>query len=165
MLNVNYNLTIDANLMHVEPKLPAMGTLERWNSEGKIVLVEAEPRLGASQPDSAWPRSPSGFAQASQHQRNIRGPVKRAPAGAKSFKEFAAVLFPYKDPQKLNMGEVNDVAHLVRHHTSKNEMFITGNLKGFIDSGRRELLKAVFGIVTMTPEEATEMLSKKENWN
>jgi hypothetical protein len=155
-----YKLTIDINLLHREDPIPKMDTLVRWRSEGKVELVEADPpRVVVNEPPpqpykaNNWMRDP---------RQRIR--PKKPASGAATFKSIAAVLFPNKDSLKLNMGEVNDVAHLVRHHTSKNEFFVTHNRKDFIDDGKRERLKASFGILAVTPDEAVQTLTTIEGW-
>ncbi len=158
---MNYKITIDVNLMYAEPVVPAMETLKRWEKEGKVVLVEAEPPRGDRSPSYGWPGSPP--KPQAPHRNGPRGRMKKE-AGSLDFKGVAAVLFPQKDSQKLSMGEVNNVAHLIKHHSSKNEMFVTHNAKDFIESGRRERLKASFGVIAMTPEETVTMLSEMECW-
>lgn len=160
---MKYRLTIDVNLMHADPIAPAMTTLKRWKSEGMIDLIEAEPSRSEREPAYGWPGAPTKPIDTNNPRRGGRNPVKRD-AGASNFKSLAAVLFPYKDSQKLNMGEINDVAHLLKHHGSKNELFVTINQKDFIEAGKREQLKAAFGIIAMTPDEAVQMLSKIEGW-
>lgn len=162
---MKYKLTIDVQLMNMEPAVTGMDVLKRWQTEGKIELVEAEPPRVEKEPAYNWPGAPP---KPREENRGFRGSprarVKKEAPGEVNFKGVAAVLFPYKDSQKLNMGEINDVAHLVRHHNSKNELFVTANVKDFIADRKRERLKTSFGIVAMTPEEAVQMLGSIEGW-
>ena len=161
---MNYKLTIDVNLMHVDPKLPPIDKLKKWKEEGKLDLIEAEPSKNTErEPAFGWPGAAPKPPE-NRFARNNRGRPKKDPSSGTNFKRVAAVLFPHKDSQKLNMSEINDVAHLIQHHTSKNELFITCNGKNFIESGKRELLKSYFGVIAMTPDEAVAMLSKMEGW-
>jgi hypothetical protein len=163
MTLMNYKLTIDINLMYADPKLPAMDTLKRWKSEGKIDLIEAEPPRNAS--SYGWPGAPAKPTyQAGNFRGKTRARVTKSAPGGINFNGVAAVLFPQRDPQKLHMSEINDVAHLIKHHMNKHELFVTANLKDFIEGGKKERLKASFGIIAMTPDEAVEMLSKMEGW-
>jgi hypothetical protein len=162
---MNYKLTIDVNLMHTETKQPAMDTLRRWKEEGKIDLIEADPPKSAREPAYGWPGAPPKANPDTRFGRaGTRGRPKKESGSGPNFKGVASVLFPNKDPLKLNMAEINNVAHLLKHHGSKNELFITANLKDFIDGGRRELLKSHFGVVAMTPVEAVDMLKEIEGW-
>lgn len=163
---MNYKLTIDRNLMDLSPEPQPLGTLKRWKTEGKLELVEAEPTLrGHLSPDnSAWfVLNKKEDTKSSPKTSWQRMPSKLA-AGKIKFAQVASILFPRRDTQRLNMTEVNDVAHMVKHHGSGNELFVTGNKENFIDGGRRELLKASFGVIAMTPEEAVRMLSEIEGW-
>jgi len=162
---MQYKITIDINLMHAAPNIPGMDTLKRWMSEGKIELIEAEPPKVEKAIPYGWPGAPPKPVESRDPRlRGGRRIIKKDPPGGASFKGVAAVLFPQKDAQKLNMGEINDVAHMVKHHISKNEIFVTHNRKDFIEEGKRTALKSAFGIVAMTPAEAVEMLTKIESW-
>jgi hypothetical protein len=161
---VTYKLTIDINLLDVDPKVPAITTLKRWKEEGKIDLIEAEGNNVKRPQAYGWPGAPPKPVEENRGRGNLRVRPKKDSASGPNFKNVAAVLFPHKDSQKLNMSEINDVAHLIKHHDSKNEIFVTKNNKDFIDEGRRELLRSYFGVVAMTPEEAVDMLSKTEGW-
>lgn len=159
MTPMNYKLTIDVNLMDEGSKIPAMDTLKRWKREGKIELIEAAPSQNASY---GWPGSTIRTSPSRDPRGRTR--MKKDPPGSPNFKTVAGVLFPSKDFLKLNMGEINDVAHLVKHCVNKNEFFITVNMKDFIESGRRETLKQSLGIIAMTPDEVVEALAKIEGW-
>jgi len=147
---MRYKLTIDRNLTNCSPELQAVSTLKRWKAEGKLNLIEAEAKANLFSEKRAlkpWQRGPS-----------------KAGAGKAKFDHVASVLFPSRNVQKLNMLEINDVAHMIKHHGSGNEIFVTGNTENFIDGGRRERLKAVLGVIAMTPDEAVRMLSEIEGW-
>ena len=69
-----------------------------------------------------------------------------------------------RDAHKLNMAELNDVTHLIRHLNQGRNIFVTRNSKSFIDQGKREQLQSAFRISAMTPEEVVDRLSKQEGW-
>src|SRR6185312_9453142 len=144
---MQYKLTIDINLMHEAQTIPAMDVLKRWKAEGKIDLIEAEPPRLERGSAHGWPGAQIIKNEVRDpRQRGGRRIIKKESSHGANFRNLAAVLFPQKDSQKLNMGEINDVAHMLKHHSSKNELFITHNLKDFIEEGKRERLKAGFGI-------------------
>lgn len=162
---MTYKITVDVNLMNAETAVPGMETLKRWKDEGKLDLLEADPPRTAKAPAYGWPGAPPKPKETqSSWGEPKRRPKKMAESGSANFKSVASVLFPSKDPQKLNMGEINNVAHLIQHHISKNEIFVTGNSRDFIEGGRRDLLKVCFGIIAMTPEEAVKMLGEIQGW-
>lgn len=75
---------------------------------------------------------------------------------------MSAVLFPLRDPQRLNMNEINDVTHLLRHHTLGHTIFVTTNAQNFIVEGKRERLHSLFKILVLTPEETVVALGKPD---
>ena len=152
---MKYKITVDINLMHENPAIPAMDTLKRWVGEGKLELIESEPpRLVPGAPPKAPPPKVDT-------RWGTRTRVAKELPGAVKFKNVAAVLFPKKDSQKLDMSEINDVARLVKHHGSRNEIFVTNN-QNFLEM--RDSLKAAYGTVTMTPQEVVGSLSSIEGW-
>ena len=158
-----YKLTIDGYLLTAEDPSKAMKTLKRWKEEGKVELVDVDPPKTAREQPYGWPGAPPKPPSPYPQRNMSRGRLKKDEPGSPGFKGIASVLFPHKDPQKLSMTEINDVAHLLIHHASKNELFVTPN-QGFIDGGKRERLKTAFGIIAMTPDEAVSMLSEMEGW-
>ncbi len=158
----NYKLTIDRDLLTQTPMSAAILNLQRWKSEARVELIEAEPstRTSTAAPANVPPKT-GRPASGSKGWYQTRPKVA---AGKVVFGRMAAILFPGRDVQRLNMTEVNDVAHLVRHHLSGNELFVTGHAECFIEGGRRDLLKANFGVVAMTPEETVRMLSETHGW-
>lgn len=160
---VVYKLTIDVNLMAAGLKLDAMDTLKRWEAEGKIQLLEADPPKTAAYgwPGAAPQPPPVAPAPWGRQRRRLK---KSEESGNASFKSVAAVLFPGKDPWKLNMSEVNNVAHLIRHHSTKNDIFVTNN-STFLEGGRREVLKSYFGITAMNPDEVVRWLEHSDGWD
>jgi hypothetical protein len=163
---MSYKLTIDKDLMHKVPPPQGIDVLKRWETEGKLALIEAEPSTkGKPTADNeGWFKlnnradAPPGGAKI------LRRIPSKVAAVRVTFARMATILFPHRDTQKLNMTEINDVAHMVKHHGSGNELFVTGNSDSFIKGGRRELLKASFGVIAMTPEEAVRMLTEIEGW-
>lgn len=132
--------------------------LKRWKEEGKISFNEADRATLGRDPVKGWPGATVKTPQAKSRAGKI------VDSGKATFHSVSSILFPSKDPNKLNMGEINNVAHLIKHHSSKNEIFVTLNLKSFIEDGKREKLKNAFGIVAMTPEETVHMLGELEGW-
>jgi len=66
------------------------------------------------------------------------------------------IMFPNVDFSILNeknQGRLADIDHLLGHILEKRDYFITSNTKDFIDKGKREKLRSLFGIVILTPEE------------
>ncbi len=152
-----YKLTMQGSLLEDSAGVSSIQTLKRWREEGKIDLVDANPAKGAV-PISRNPEIDAGGRR--------RIPSRKiAESGKANFKAVAAAIFPGKDPLKLDMTEINNVAHLIKHHASKNEIFVTADTRSFIEGGRRESLKAQFGILAMTPDEAVRMLCELQGWS
>lgn len=160
---LTHKITVDINLLYAEPVLPAVDTLKRWRGEGKVEMMEVEPPRGGGV-QMGWPGGPPRVVDNSNGKRTFRTKVKKDGNGVGNFTHVAALLFPQKDSHKLSMTEINDVAHLIRHYESKNEVFVTRNESCFIEGGRRELLKRALGIVAMTPDETVQMFKKSEGW-
>jgi hypothetical protein len=148
---LGYRFTIDKNLNGHAPPPEGMAVLRRWKSEGKIELFDAEPAPGMSQP-----MQPNG--------RNGRNTQKlsKAASAKTTFSKLAPILFPTRDVTKLNMQEINDVAHLAIHCQSGNDIFVSSNPIFSEVLGRKRL--ASIGVVTKTPEEAVQYLAEKEGW-
>jgi hypothetical protein len=161
---MNYKLTIDINVLRTDSTPEGMETLQRWQTEGKIEIIEAEPPKSEKPTDYNFPGAPPKVVEADSRYPRGRGRPKKNLTSGPDFKGLSAILFPHRDPHKLNMTEINDIAHLMKHHGARNELFITINAKDFIDGGRRELLKASFGLLVMTPQEAVQMLTSLEGW-
>lgn len=161
---MSYKLTIDVNLMKAEPVVDGMETLKRWKEEGKVELIDSDPPKVATPAAYGWPGAPPKPPE-NKPTWGARKPrsKKMSDSGNATFKSVAAVLFPGKDSQKLHMGEINEVTHLIRHHASKNEIFVTVT-NSYLEGGRRDLLKHYFGIVAMTPTETVKTLSEMEGW-
>jgi hypothetical protein len=159
--SIKYRLTLDTSLTKDASQIPAMGVLQRWKSEGKVDFLEASPEVKEVY---GWP----GAAPVPPGQRDFDGKrrhfKKQPTVGGVNFKSIAAVLFPHRPSDKLDMGEINQVAHLIKHHGNKNEIFVTKNTVSYIEGGRRERLKSSFGILVMTPEDTVQMLSEMESW-
>ena len=103
---MTYKLTIDTNLMDPNLKIAAMDIIKRWKEEGKIDFSEAnKPKLDRD-PATGWPGAPAKLA----HPR--ARPGKILDSGKATFASIATILFPQKDPHKLSMMEINNVAHL-----------------------------------------------------
>ena len=152
-----YKVTLDGGLLRTPVLLPAIQTLKAWEAEGKIELFESD-RSKEVKIASGWPGAPKpvGFS------RRVRT-TKRAEPGGLSFQRIAAILFPCRDPHRLNMTEVNDVTHLIRHHALGHSFFVTTNVRDFIADGKRERIKAISKIMILTPEEAVALLKESES--
>ena len=166
VIKLNYKLTIDVNLMDTELNIPAMNTLKRWKEEGKLDLIEADGRGAPKKEVYTWPGAPKSTEPAEKPawKGGKARSGKMNESGKANFKSVAAVIFPGKDPMKLNLKEINNVAHLIKHHSVKNEIFVAAKESEFITSGRRDLLKSYFGIIVMTPDEAVEALTELQGW-
>lgn len=147
-------LTIDSNVINVRGRLAAMNTIEKWQSEGKVLLVGAQRLTNEMR----------GYADAKvKTMKNVSEPMvwgisdwgsKWGAAGpVPDYKELAEVLFPKVRWDRLNQNQQNDVMHLMGHCDSDSKVFITSDIKDFIKRGRRERLRDKFGIEVMTPEE------------
>jgi hypothetical protein len=138
---------------------PAVATLKTWQMEGKIEIFETDradtPAIGSS----GW----SGTHRATGEFKR-RPPPKRDPKAAAKFGQIAAVMFPMRDTHRLNISELNDVNHLLRHLTLGRTIFITRNTASFIADGKRDKILAVLPVSIMTPEEAVAHLSKEQAW-
>lgn len=152
-----YKVTLDGGLLRDTELLPAVRALQSWASEGKIEIFESDRAKDVKPPVDPWttPR-PTG--------PNRYRTVKKVDTKGASFQRVSAVLFPMRDAHRLNMTEVNDVAHLIRHHTLGHSMFVTNNTKDFIANGKREQLQNAFKLVVLTPDEAVTVLCKSESW-
>jgi hypothetical protein len=151
---------LDGGLLRENVLLTAVKTLKNWEAEGRIELFEADrAKESPSSQTFGWPGAPPPPRAPSR----FRGPKKSSP-GSLSFQEMSNVLFPGRDPHRLKMNEVNDVAHLVRHHSLGHTFFVTTNVESFMAKGKREYLKAKFQIVVLTPEETVLALEKLEGF-
>jgi len=144
-------LTLDGGLLREATLLPAVRTLANWQAEGKIELFECD-RISAV-------AAPVASSRMAGMQSRYRGPRRGSSTGP-SFQRISSVLFPRRDPSRLNMTEINDVAHLVHHYSLGHAMFVTTNVKDFIADGKREHLKAAFNLLVFTPDEAVGALTK-----
>lgn len=154
------DMTVDADLMIAHPPAEGMETLKQWLSEGKVQITEAlRPPVAAK--STGWPGAPSIAEQKGGRMARAR---KVDQSGKLKFSNVAAILFPSRNANKLSISEVNDVAHLIKHHGSERSLFVTTNSDTFINGGRRESLKAAFGIVTVTPLELVAKLCDENGW-
>src|SRR5688572_896536 len=99
-------LTLDGGLLRESELLPAVKTLKTWEAEGRIELFESD-RAKETTGQQGWPGGPAPVRPHSK----FRVAKKSDPSGA-SFQRISAVLFPHRDSLRLNMTEVNHVAHL-----------------------------------------------------
>ncbi len=156
---VTYKLTLDVDLTQPEVKVEGMDQLKKWQSEAKIELYEANVNKDKK------PEGTPAPVERKMYGRDPRRPsAKKDQSGKADFRSVAAIIFPSRDPLKLNINEINNVAHVIKHHANKYEIFVTANEKVFIENGRREKLKGAFGILTMTPVEAVRMLGQMQGW-
>lgn len=162
-----YKLTVDGNITDAGFQGPGLETLKAWKEEGKIDLIETNPSRPMKPQPYGWPGAPPKTeAERSSGQEGHRPRSRRMnESGNANFKTVAASVYPGKDPHKLNMTEINNVAHLIQHHAAKHEIFITVNSRDLIEGGRRAILKAQFGIIVMTPNEAVAALNEMQGWN
>ncbi len=151
---MNYKLTLDLRLEDGYSK--DMSVLRRWMTEEKVVLVEVNRGSAPKAVAYGWPGSPPKPVNTSK--------FKSKSSNNAVFREVAAIVFPYQDCQKLNLTQTNLVAGIVQHLTSKNEFFVTANLKEYILEGKRERLKGSFGVIAVTPQEVVKVLSDMHGW-
>lgn len=161
---MSYKLTIDINLMQEEAKTSSMGVLKRWKSEGKIELIEAVRPRSERDVGYGWPGSPPKPPPSKRVRKSPWKTQDKVKDGGVNFRSISSILYPTKDSQKLDLGEMNNVTHLMKHHERKNEFFITQNLKDFIESGKQDRLRSTYGIVIMTPDEVVGALTHLEGW-
>lgn len=166
---MTYKLTIDSDLLNAKEKQPAVNLLVKWKTEGKLDLIETDPAKveeDPRNPRTGWPGAPPQREEKPLPAwRGRRGAPKPGAGASIKFADVASVLFPGKNSQKLSMTDINQVARIVRHHTGKNEIFVTGTPEVFIAGGRREHLKRVFGVIVMTPDETVKSLREMEGWD
>ncbi len=159
-------ITIDTSLINVRGRHGAMNILEKMHGQGKIELVGAQRLVDEVRPH---PKQPEADHKVSTI-RNISEPVVLghscfgsaylAKDGGPQFDDIASILFPGRDPRSLCSNKSNDVMHMLGHSYSDSDYFLTDDKKDFIANGRRELLRARYGIVVMTPDEMVEHLNK-----
>ena len=164
-LLMSYKITVDVGIMNASAPIDGMETLNRWAKEGKVEIAQADaPKAAPAQPYN-WPGAAPKPAQTwRDSQGGRRGRPRKSNGDNGQFRSLAAILYPSKDSQKLAMDEINDVAHILIHYTSKNTFFVTQNQKTFLEGGKREQLKASLGILAMTPKETVEALAQIEGW-
>ncbi len=152
-----YKLTIDIGLMTEGISSASMAKLLKWKEAGLVELIEA----GAVKKTEPVAPPPKPTPARQPYQGSNRGrstPI--AGSGNATFKTLAGILFPDRDSAKLRMSEINNVVYLIKHHSTKNDIFVTANTKNYIENGHQERLKSAFGILAMTPEETVRTLSK-----
>lgn len=152
-------VTVEGGLMRERELHPSLKILKDWEAQGKIEIFEAD-RARASEINTlnpGWPGGPKPQIPA-RRQRTL----SKKSTGGISFQEISNVLFPSRDSTKLNMTEVNCVAHLLRHHTAGRAFFITTNSKDFISDGKQARLLAAYKITVLTPDEAVFVIENYE---
>lgn len=140
---------------------PAIAILKDWQMEGKIEIFETD-RANLGPTNSGWPGAQRPI---SENKIKRRSPPRKDPKETAKFRQIAAVVFPMRDPQRLNMSELNDVNHLLRHIAMDRTIFVTLNTASFIDDGKREKILRALQVSVMTPEEAVAHLSKEQGWS
>lgn len=159
MTSALYKLTIDGGLMREYVSSPAVATLKAWRSEGKVEIFETDRADPSTTTASGWPGGQRDFSQ-----RRRRSPMKRDPKETAMFGSIAVIICPMRDTHRLNMAELNDVNHLMRHHNLGRDIFVTLNAVSFIDAGKREKLKSILKISVMTPDEVVAHIAEEQGW-
>lgn len=154
-----YKLTIDIGLMTEGISSASMAKLLKWKEAGLVELIEAG-AVKKVEPVAPPPPRPSNPMRSSYMGANKGRSTPIAGSGNATFKTLAGILFPDRDSAKLRMSEINNVVYLIKHHSTKNDIFVTANTKNYIENGHQERLKSAFGILAMTPEETVNALSK-----
>jgi hypothetical protein len=163
-------VTIDTNLINVRGGEPSMGVIERWDAEGKLVLVGASRLLRETAPYTA-----AAFAKA-KSMPNVGEPLVWDAGAAydtdayfdgpaePSFAGLASVLFPRMRRDQLNQNQTHDVMHLLAHVGARCDVFLTNNTKDFIKDMRRERLAMRWRICVQTPAEFVEEMVTTRGW-
>jgi len=138
---------------------PSVAVLKDWQMEGKLEIFETDRAETTSSTSGGWPG-----AQRAPTPTRRRPPAKRDPKESAKFGQIAAVVFPMRDTHRLNMSELNDVNHLLRHFTLGRSIFVTRNTACFIEGGMRERIQSSLQILVMTPDEAVAHISKEKGW-
>jgi hypothetical protein len=151
-----YKLTLDLGLMAEGTTDVFIRRLVQWKEAGLVELIPAgaASKSAAPQPYVAPPVSRFGTA------KSRSAPI--AGSGNATFKNLAGILFPNRDLAKLRMTEINQVVYLIKHHATKNDIFVTADAERYIDDGHRQRLREAYGILTMTPREVVEQIGKDE---
>lgn len=150
-------LTLDGGLLRDNVMLPAVRTLKDWEAAGKIEIFEtdrAKEVASSSKGAYNWPGARTVTAKSKV--------ARKTESGSVSFLGISSVLFPHRDAHRLNIDQVNDVAHLLRHHSQGRTIFVTTNAENFIADGRRERLAAL-KIIVLTPEETILALENEKS--
>lgn len=129
-------VTLDQSRIEEMRGLPAFRELKNCENKGRVKIFDPH----ASPTSGKVERRPAPWE-------------KRASMG-QLFQQIAALLFPNQDTKRLSMPQINCVAHLVNHHQSGREIFVTTNEADFILHGKQARLQAVLKIVVLTPAEA-----------
>lgn len=140
-----YKITVDSGLMRENILQPAIRVLKQLETEGRIEIFESD-RARAGMNSDSPPRHPAPR------------PWRKSDPSRTTFNQISAVMFPNRDPNRLNMTETNDVAHLMKHHSQGRNIFVTTNVRDFVADGRQQRLQSAFNIVVLTPDEAISAL-------
>ncbi len=150
-------LTVDVGLMGQQANDTFVQKLQGWMAAGLVEVHQAgaAPKAApVAPPPEPMPKKTSFFSASKGRSTPITG------SGSATFKSIAAILFPGRDSTKLSMGEINNVVYLIKHHSMKNQIFVTTS-DCYISKARQQDLKSYHGIVTMTPEQAVTELTRQ----
>ncbi len=136
-----YRVTLDESCMREISMSDAFHKLKQWQNEGKVEIFDAQ----AEKNSGKVQRRPQ--------------PWEKRSSASNLFSQIAGVLFVHRDPKKLSMSEINDVAHLIQHQISGREIFITTNKADFLDDGKQARLQSMFKIIALTPDEAVAAIA------
>ena len=162
-------VTIDTNLINVRGGEPSMGIIERWQAEGRLVLVGANRLLRET---GAY--SPRAYAKA-RGMPNVGEPLVYDSGGAyddgayydgpaePTFEHLAGVLFR-RSSDGVTANQANDIMHLLGHVGAGCDVFLTNDVKDFIADGRRETLRSRWRIEVKTPAEFVDEMVAQRGW-
>jgi hypothetical protein len=163
-------ITIDTNLINAKGREPSMIVIERWQAEGKLVLVGANRLLRET-----GSYTPAAYAKA-RAMPNVGEPLVWDAGGGlddgayfdgpaePTCEQLAEVLF--RSPAaRLNKNQMNDVMHLLGHVGGGCGVFLTNDANDFVRDGRRETLKSRWGITVKTPAEYVEEMVVQHGWS
>lgn len=137
--------------MTQKPLAPGLVTLRQWEREGRIQILETDRATGP-----APVPAPNNYRNSTSATRFAK---KVKETGALSFAQVAAVVFPFRDSNRLGMQEINTVIHLIRHHAFKHAVFVTQSPE-LVGADVQRALKSAFKIIVVSPENVVGVVEK-----
>lgn len=154
-------VTIDTCCINAKQARADLNTLERWASEGRIILERSAAMLKELKGDMrvkkahSLPGHPHLFRFGNAFGDGVL-------AGPDIPAELQRILFP--DTKTLTDNQKLDVEHLRLHVQTGGDVFVTLNPNDFIARGRQATLVS-FGIWVTTPNELVSLLGQLYAWS